>query len=113
MTKPMLKNLITRSVGYDEEDTKLMYEGIDEEKKERELLEQRKRQDNLELEKLRMEAQIGLNQEILSRNNRIPIAPPLPFLRGTPLFLQNTTFQRHGESGASSERRDREPAVWN
>ncbi|GFV91578.1 hypothetical protein TNCV_770441 [Trichonephila clavipes] len=26
MTKPMLKNLITKSAGYDEEDTKLMYE---------------------------------------------------------------------------------------
>ncbi|GFR14988.1 integrase catalytic domain-containing protein [Trichonephila clavata] len=71
MTKPMLKNLITRSAGYDEEDTKLMYEGIVEERKERELLEERERQDNLEFEKLRIEAQIGLNQEILSRNNRI------------------------------------------
>ncbi|GFR24839.1 hypothetical protein TNCT_322181 [Trichonephila clavata] len=66
MTKPMLKNLITKSAGYDEEDTKLMYEGIVEERKEneRELLEERKRPDNLELEKLRIEAQIGLNQEI-------------------------------------------------
>ncbi|GFQ97633.1 hypothetical protein TNCT_101391 [Trichonephila clavata] len=73
MTKPMLKNLITKSAGYDEEDTKLMYEGIVEERKERELLEERKRQDNLELEKFRIEAQIGLNQEILSRNNRTPI----------------------------------------
>ncbi|GFQ65395.1 hypothetical protein TNCT_88701 [Trichonephila clavata] len=72
MTKPMLKNLINKSAGYDEEDTKLMYEGIVEERKERELLEERKRQDNLELEKLRIEAQIGLNQEILSRNNRTP-----------------------------------------
>ncbi|GFY24007.1 transposon Tf2-6 polyprotein [Trichonephila clavipes] len=72
MTKPMLKNLITKSAGYDEEDAKLMYEGIVEERKERELLEERKRRDNLELEKLRIEAQIGLNQEILSRNNRIP-----------------------------------------
>ncbi|GFW07701.1 hypothetical protein TNCV_3918341 [Trichonephila clavipes] len=45
---------------YDEEDTKLMYEGIVEERKERELLEERKRRDNLELEKLRIEAQIGL-----------------------------------------------------
>ncbi|GFY28376.1 hypothetical protein TNCV_1970311 [Trichonephila clavipes] len=70
MTKPMLKNLITKSAGYDEEDTKLMYEGIVEERKESELLEKRKRRDNLELEKLRIEAQIGLNQEILSRNNR-------------------------------------------
>ncbi|GFW08598.1 uncharacterized protein TNCV_2776191 [Trichonephila clavipes] len=68
----MLKNLITKSAGYDEEDTKLMYEGIFEERKERELLEERKRRDNLELEKLRIEAQIGLNQEILSRNNRTP-----------------------------------------
>ncbi|GFY58813.1 retrovirus-related Pol polyprotein from transposon 17.6 [Trichonephila inaurata madagascariensis] len=67
MTKPMLKNLITKSAGYDEEDTKLMYEGIDEERKERELLEERKRRDNLNLEKLRIEAQIGLNQEILMR----------------------------------------------
>ncbi|GFV79084.1 hypothetical protein TNCV_2612701 [Trichonephila clavipes] len=58
MTKPMLKNLITKSAGYDEEDTKLMYEGIVEEGKERELLEERKRRDNLELEKLRIEAQI-------------------------------------------------------
>ncbi|GFV73371.1 transposon Tf2-6 polyprotein [Trichonephila clavipes] len=72
MTKPMLKNLITKSAGYEEEDIKLMYEGIVEERKERELLEERKRQDNLELEKLRIEAQIGLNQEILSRNNRTP-----------------------------------------
>ncbi|GFU06781.1 peptidase A2 domain-containing protein [Trichonephila clavipes] len=71
MTKPMLKNLITKSAGYDE-DTKLMYKGIVEERKERELLEERKRWDNLELEKLRIEAQIGLNQEILSRNNRTP-----------------------------------------
>ncbi|GFY14132.1 uncharacterized protein TNCV_3613211 [Trichonephila clavipes] len=70
MTKPMLKNLITKSAGYDEEDTKLIYEGIVEERKERELLEERKRRDNLELEKLRIEAQIGRNQEILSRNNR-------------------------------------------
>ncbi|GFX49807.1 hypothetical protein TNCV_3073601 [Trichonephila clavipes] len=60
-TKPMLKNLITKSAGYDEEDTKLMHEGIVEERKERELLEERKRRDNLELEKLRIEAQIGLN----------------------------------------------------
>ncbi|GFW31389.1 hypothetical protein TNCV_3416451 [Trichonephila clavipes] len=44
----MLKNLITKSAGYDEEDTKLMYEGIVEERKERELLEERKRWDNLE-----------------------------------------------------------------
>ncbi|GFY10707.1 uncharacterized protein TNCV_2195281 [Trichonephila clavipes] len=66
----MLKNLITKSAGYDEEDTKLMYEGIVEERKERELIEERKRRDNLE--KLRIEAQIGLNQEILSRNNRTP-----------------------------------------
>ncbi|GFW97132.1 RVP domain-containing protein [Trichonephila clavipes] len=44
----MLKNLITKSAGYDEEDTKLMYEGIVEERKERELLEERKRRDNLE-----------------------------------------------------------------
>ncbi|GFV06037.1 uncharacterized protein TNCV_3143281 [Trichonephila clavipes] len=58
--------------GYDEEDTKLLYEGIVEERKERELLEERKRRDNLELEKLRIKAQIGLNQEILSRNNRTP-----------------------------------------
>ncbi|GFY61507.1 hypothetical protein TNIN_275652 [Trichonephila inaurata madagascariensis] len=72
MTKPILKNLITKSAGYDEEDTKLMYEGIVEERKERELLEERKRRDNLELEKLRIEAQIGLSQEILSRNNRTP-----------------------------------------
>ncbi|GFT00056.1 peptidase A2 domain-containing protein [Trichonephila clavipes] len=70
MTNPMLKKLITKSAGYYEEDTKLMYEGIVEERKERELLEERKRRDNLELEKLRIEAQIGLNQEILSRNNR-------------------------------------------
>ncbi|GFV28444.1 homeotic protein female sterile [Trichonephila clavipes] len=54
----------------DEEDTKLLYEGIVEERKEGELLEERKRRDNLELEKLRIEAQIGRNQEILSRNNR-------------------------------------------
>ncbi|GFV43342.1 hypothetical protein TNCV_1948551 [Trichonephila clavipes] len=40
MTKPMLKNLITKSAGYDEEDTKLMYEGIVEERKERELFEE-------------------------------------------------------------------------
>ncbi|GFY14540.1 uncharacterized protein TNCV_4827441 [Trichonephila clavipes] len=72
MTKPMLKDLITKSAGYDEENTKLMYEGIVEERKEREVLEERKRQGNLELEKLRIEAQIGLNQEILSRNNRTP-----------------------------------------
>ncbi|GFR27351.1 hypothetical protein TNCT_730451 [Trichonephila clavata] len=72
ITKPMLKNLIISSAGYDKEDTKLMYEGIVEERKERELLEERKRQDNLELEKLRIEVQIGLNQEILSRNNRTP-----------------------------------------
>ncbi|GFS52821.1 hypothetical protein TNCV_3122221 [Trichonephila clavipes] len=58
--------------GYVEENTKLMYEGIVEERKERELLEERKRRDNLELEKLRIEAQIGLNQEILRRNNRTP-----------------------------------------
>ncbi|GFX35296.1 transposon Tf2-6 polyprotein [Trichonephila clavipes] len=45
MTKPMLKNLITKSAGYDEEDNKLMYEGIAEERKERELLEGRKRRD--------------------------------------------------------------------
>ncbi|GFX29085.1 hypothetical protein TNCV_2072361 [Trichonephila clavipes] len=50
MIKPMLKNLITKSAGYDEEDSKLMYEGIVEERKERELLEERKRRDNLELE---------------------------------------------------------------
>ncbi|GFT23883.1 uncharacterized protein TNCV_3207451 [Trichonephila clavipes] len=43
MTQPMLKNLITKSSGYDEVDTKLI-----------------------------IEAQIGLNQEILSRNNRTP-----------------------------------------
>ncbi|GFS86456.1 peptidase A2 domain-containing protein [Trichonephila clavipes] len=74
MTKPMLKNLITKSAGYDEEDTKLMYEGIVEERKERELLEERKRRDiiYIELEKLRIEAQIGSNQKILSRNNRTP-----------------------------------------
>ncbi|GFX23005.1 uncharacterized protein TNCV_2087131 [Trichonephila clavipes] len=48
MNKPMLKNLITKSAGYDEEDTKLMYEGIVEERKERELLEERKRRDNLD-----------------------------------------------------------------
>ncbi|GFX73077.1 hypothetical protein TNCV_1704791 [Trichonephila clavipes] len=48
MTKPMLKNLITKSAGCDEEDTKLMYEGIVEERKERELLKERKRRDNLE-----------------------------------------------------------------
>ncbi|GFX95723.1 transmembrane protein 98 [Trichonephila clavipes] len=72
MTKPMLKNLITKSAGYDEEDTKLMYEGTIEERKGRELLEERKRQDNLELEKLRIKAQIGLNQKILSRNNHTP-----------------------------------------
>ncbi|GFX06745.1 hypothetical protein TNCV_3113331 [Trichonephila clavipes] len=40
---------------YDEENTKLMYEGIVEERKERELLEERKQRDNLELEKLRIE----------------------------------------------------------
>ncbi|GFX65435.1 peptidase A2 domain-containing protein [Trichonephila clavipes] len=47
----MLKNLITKSAGYYEEDTKLMYEGIVEERKEREriLFEERKRRDNLEL----------------------------------------------------------------
>ncbi|GFT13467.1 peptidase A2 domain-containing protein [Trichonephila clavipes] len=28
MTKSMLKNLITKSAGYDEEDTKFMYEGL-------------------------------------------------------------------------------------
>ncbi|GFU60195.1 homeotic protein female sterile [Trichonephila clavipes] len=74
MTKAMLKNLITKSARYDEEDNKLMYEGIVEERKERDriLLEERKRRDNLELEKLRIEAQIGLNQEISSRNNRTP-----------------------------------------
>ncbi|GFY17757.1 hypothetical protein TNCV_1074921 [Trichonephila clavipes] len=48
MTKPMLKNLITKSAGYDEEDTKLMYEGIVEERKKRELLEERKPRDNLD-----------------------------------------------------------------
>ncbi|GFY25834.1 uncharacterized protein TNCV_1915841 [Trichonephila clavipes] len=68
----MLKNLITKSAGYDEEDTKLMYEGIVEERNERELLQERKQRDNLELEKLRIEAQIRLNQEILSTNNRTP-----------------------------------------
>ncbi|GFT15411.1 hypothetical protein TNCV_3264331 [Trichonephila clavipes] len=72
MTKPILKNLITKSAGYYEEDTKFMYEGIVEERKKRELLEERKRRDNLELEKLRIEAQNRLNQEILSRNNRTP-----------------------------------------
>ncbi|GFT61273.1 peptidase A2 domain-containing protein [Trichonephila clavipes] len=72
MTKPMLKNLITKSAGDDVEDTKLMYEGIFEERKERKLLEERKRRDNVELEKLRIEAQIGLNEEILSRNDRTP-----------------------------------------
>ncbi|GFU78801.1 hypothetical protein TNCV_4771641 [Trichonephila clavipes] len=41
--------------GCDEEDTKLMFEGIVEERKERELLEERKRRDNLELEKHRIE----------------------------------------------------------
>ncbi|GFV52639.1 hypothetical protein TNCV_2873101 [Trichonephila clavipes] len=46
---PMLKNLITKSAGYDDEDTKLMYEGIVKERKEREVLEERKRRDNLEL----------------------------------------------------------------
>ncbi|GFX95443.1 hypothetical protein TNCV_3684951 [Trichonephila clavipes] len=66
----MLKNLLTKSAGYYEEDTKLMYEGIVEERKERELLEERKRRDNLELEKLRIEAQIGLNQEILKNLNK-------------------------------------------
>ncbi|GFX30234.1 homeotic protein female sterile [Trichonephila clavipes] len=68
----MLKNLITKRAGYDEGDTKLMYEGIVEERKERELLEERKRRNNLELEKLRTVAQIGLNQEILNKNNRTP-----------------------------------------
>ncbi|GFY55147.1 hypothetical protein TNIN_89841 [Trichonephila inaurata madagascariensis] len=53
MTKPMLKNLITKSAGYDEEDTKLTYEGIVEERKERELLEERKRRDNLKTLKLK------------------------------------------------------------
>ncbi|GFS82425.1 uncharacterized protein TNCV_1213021 [Trichonephila clavipes] len=48
----MLKNLITKSAGYDEEDTKLMYEGIVEERKEKELLEEKKRWDNLELFKI-------------------------------------------------------------
>ncbi|GFX69370.1 uncharacterized protein TNCV_1547011 [Trichonephila clavipes] len=48
MTKPMLKNLITKSAGYDEEDTKLMCEGIVEERKQRELIEERKRRENLE-----------------------------------------------------------------
>ncbi|GFX98869.1 hypothetical protein TNCV_1504451 [Trichonephila clavipes] len=42
MTKPMLKNLPTKSAGDDEEDTKLMCEDIVEERKERELLEERK-----------------------------------------------------------------------
>ncbi|GFW90710.1 hypothetical protein TNCV_2417071 [Trichonephila clavipes] len=42
------------------------------ERRERELLEERKRRDNLDLEKLRIEAHIGLTQEILSRNNRTP-----------------------------------------
>ncbi|GFV56336.1 hypothetical protein TNCV_4184081 [Trichonephila clavipes] len=72
MTKPMLKKIITKSAGKDEEDTKLMYEDIVEERKKRELLKERKRWDNLELEKQKIEAQIGLNQEILSRNNRTP-----------------------------------------
>ncbi|GFV64404.1 hypothetical protein TNCV_2503221 [Trichonephila clavipes] len=49
MTKPMLKHLITKNAGYDQEDTKLMYEGIVEERKERELLEERIRRDNLEV----------------------------------------------------------------
>ncbi|GFW42812.1 homeotic protein female sterile [Trichonephila clavipes] len=48
-----------------------MYEGIVEERKEREILEERKRWDNLRVRE-RIEAQIGLNQEILSRNNRTP-----------------------------------------
>ncbi|GFX97260.1 hypothetical protein TNCV_1076311 [Trichonephila clavipes] len=51
MTKPVLKNL-TKSAVYDEEDTKLMYEGIVEERKERELLEASKRRDNLEFARL-------------------------------------------------------------
>ncbi|GFY42656.1 transposon Tf2-6 polyprotein [Trichonephila inaurata madagascariensis] len=73
MIKPMLKNLITKSAGYDEGNSpKFSNEGIIEERKERELLEERKRRDSLEIEKLRIEAQIGLNQEILSRNNRTP-----------------------------------------
>ncbi|GFV90393.1 hypothetical protein TNCV_935251 [Trichonephila clavipes] len=55
MTKPMLKNLITKSARYDEKDIKLMCEGIVEERKEIEVLDERKRRDNLELEKLRME----------------------------------------------------------
>ncbi|GFX07944.1 uncharacterized protein TNCV_4162131 [Trichonephila clavipes] len=49
-----------------------MYKGIVEKRKERELLEERKRRDKLELKKYRIEAQIRLNQEILSRNNRTP-----------------------------------------
>ncbi|GFX75712.1 transposon Ty3-I Gag-Pol polyprotein [Trichonephila clavipes] len=47
-------------------------EDLLEEKGERIIGRERKRRDNLELEKLRIEAQIGLNQEILSRNNRTP-----------------------------------------
>ncbi|GFY70637.1 hypothetical protein TNIN_188291 [Trichonephila inaurata madagascariensis] len=50
MTKPMLKKkLITKSAGFDDE---LMYEGIAEEGKERELLEESKRRDSLELKKI-------------------------------------------------------------
>ncbi|GFS29037.1 hypothetical protein NPIL_105811 [Nephila pilipes] len=36
MTKPMLRNLIINSTGYDEEDTKSMYDNIIEERKEKE-----------------------------------------------------------------------------
>ncbi|GFW48315.1 transposon Ty3-I Gag-Pol polyprotein [Trichonephila clavipes] len=42
------------------------------EKRENIIRRKETRQDNLELEKLRIEAQIGSNQEILSRNNRTP-----------------------------------------
>ncbi|GFS41961.1 hypothetical protein TNIN_431101 [Trichonephila inaurata madagascariensis] len=65
-TKPMLKNLITKNAGYDEEDTKLMYEGIVEERKERELLEERKRRDKKTSNRSSDRSKSG------SRNNRAP-----------------------------------------
>ncbi|GFY75297.1 hypothetical protein TNIN_163791 [Trichonephila inaurata madagascariensis] len=95
MTKPMLKNLKTKSPGYDAEDTKLMNEGIVEARKERELLEERERRDDLELEKLRIEAQIRLNQEMTLKQKTHTLPVRRPEVRGSNQAENFRKFDNH------------------
>ncbi|GFY67342.1 transposon Tf2-6 polyprotein [Trichonephila inaurata madagascariensis] len=107
MTKPMLKNLITKSAGYDEEDTKLMYEGIVEERKERELLEEKKRRNNLELQEAKVYTTLDLkngffhvdvNEDCRKFTSFIVIVPDGQFELNKVPFGLNTSpsvFQRY------------------